>query len=77
VIDEATLAGLLRRSIPDAQVEVFDLTGTMDHLRVSVRSRAFAGASLLDRHRMVEAALRDARADGRIHALEIRTEVLE
>ncbi len=77
MIDEATLAGLLRRSIPDAQVEVFDLTGTMDHLRVSVRSRAFAGASPLDRHRMVEAALRDARADGRIHALEIRTEVLE
>jgi stress-induced morphogen len=49
----------------------------MDHLRVLVKSKAFAGKSLLDRHRMVEQAVRDARADGRLHALEIRTEVLE
>ncbi len=77
MIDEGTVTRMLRRALPDAQVEVADLTGTMDHLRVSVRSKAFDGASRLDRHRMVEAALRDARADGRIHALEIRTEVLE
>jgi stress-induced morphogen len=31
----------------------------------------------MDRHRMVEAALADARSDGRIHAMSIRTEVLE
>jgi stress-induced morphogen len=77
MIDDDTMVGLLRRSIPDAQVKVVDMTGTMDHLDVLVRSKAFAGKSLLDRHRMVEAALRDARADGRIHALQIRTEVLE
>jgi stress-induced morphogen len=31
----------------------------------------------MDRHRMVETALAQARADGRIHAMAIRTEVLE
>jgi stress-induced morphogen len=45
----------------------------MDHLEVFVRTKAFAGVSPLDRHRMVERALAPARADGRIHALQIRT----
>lgn len=73
VIDEATIAGILRQTMPDAEVRVFDLTGTMDHLEVFVRTNAFAGVSPLDRHRMVERALAPARADGRIHALQIRT----
>ena len=72
VIDEA-IAVLLRQTMPDAEVRVFDMTGTMDHLEVFVRSKAFAGVSPLDRHRMVERALAPARADGRIHALQIRT----
>lgn len=72
MIDEA-IAALLRQTMPDAEVRVFDMTGTMDHLEVFVRSKAFAGVSLLDRHRMVERALAPARADGRIHALQIRT----
>ncbi len=67
----------MQRSLPDAELDVVDLTGTMDHLRVFVRSQAFAGKSLMDRHRMVEAALSEARQDGRIHALEIRTDLLE
>ena len=76
VIDEA-IATLLRQTMPDAEVRVFDMTGTMDHLEVFVRSKAFAGVSPLDRHRMVERALAPARADGRIHALQIRTETPE
>jgi stress-induced morphogen len=77
VIDDATVAALLREAMPDAQVRVWDLTGTKDHLEVLVRTKAFAGKSPLDRHRMVERALSGARADGRIHALQIRTELPE
>jgi stress-induced morphogen len=77
MIDEETMTALVRRTLPDAQVRIVDLTGTMDHFNVFVRSRAFAGVALMDRHRMVEGALADARADGRIHAMSIRTEVLE
>lgn len=77
MIDDEAMTCLIRETMPDALVQVWDLTGTMDHLRVFVRSKAFAGKSLLDRHRMVEQAVREARADGRLHALEIRTEVLE
>ena len=70
---DAVITAMLRETMPDAQVQVYDMTGTMDHLEVFVRSKAFAGVSPLDRHRMVEKALAPARADGRIHALQIRT----
>jgi stress-induced morphogen len=77
MIDNQTMTALVRHAMPDAEVQIVDLTGTMDHFNVFVRSRAFAGVPLMDRHRMVEGALAQARADGRIHAMSIRTEVLE
>ncbi len=77
MIENEAMVALIRRAMPDAEVNVVDLTGTMDHFNVLVRSRAFAGVSLMDRHRMVENALAQARADGRIHAMAIRTEILE
>jgi stress-induced morphogen len=77
MIHSSTMTDLIRREMPDAEVEVVDLTGTMDHFNVLVRSGAFRGVPLMDRHRMVEGALAEARADGRIHAMSIRTEILE
>jgi stress-induced morphogen len=77
MIHNDEMIGLIRRAMPDAEVQIADLTGTRDHFDVLVRSKAFAGVTLLDRHRMVEKALAEARADGRIHAMSIRTEVLE
>ncbi len=77
MIDNHSMAALIRAAFPDAQVEIVDLTGTMDHFNVLVRSGAFRDVPLMDRHRMVEGALAAARADGRIHALSIRTEILE
>ena len=71
------IAAMLRQTMPDADVRVRDMTGTTDHLEVFVRSKAFAGVPPLDRHRMVEKALAPARADGRIHALQIHTSVPE
>ncbi|MBM3270021.1 MAG: BolA family transcriptional regulator [Candidatus Sericytochromatia bacterium] len=67
------LTAILRAAIPDAEVEVTDTTGTLDHFAIRVVSDAFAGVSLLDQHRMVYRALEAPRADGRIHALEIHT----
>ena len=77
MIQEPTMVAMIRETLPDAEVQVWDRTGTMDHFDVLIRSNAFAGKSLLDRHRMVEQALKPARDDGRIHALAIRTELLE
>ena len=77
VVIDQHITAMLRQTMPDAEVRVYDMTGTMDHLEVFVRSKAFAGVSPLDRHRMVEKALAPARADGRIHALQIHTSTPE
>jgi stress-induced morphogen len=77
MIDEAGITELIRKKIPDAQVKVTDMTGTMDHYDIRVRSLAFKGVALLDAHRMVSGALREAHADGRIHAMQIKTDVPE
>jgi stress-induced morphogen len=75
MIDRDGVVALIRAQMPDADVVVTDLTGTMDHYDIRVRSNAFTGKTLLDQHRMVYAALEGARQDGRIHALQLKTEV--
>jgi stress-induced morphogen len=71
VITPDVLTDYVRKSMPDAVVTVTDRTGTMNHLKVSVVSAAFAGKNLLDRHRMIYQALDVPMKDGRIHALEL------
>ena len=71
MITPDVLTDYVRTSMPDAVVTVTDRTGTMNHLKVSVISAAFAGKNLLDRHRMIYQALDAPMKDGRIHALEL------
>ena len=66
------IAAKIRASIPDAQVELKDLTGTEDHWQATVISAAFSGRSLIERHRMVMAALAEE-MKGPIHALTLDT----
>lgn len=67
---------LIRRAIPDAQVEVSDLTGTSDHFAVTVTSPAFAGKSRIEQHRMVHQALGE-HLTTTIHAVQIQTRIPE
>jgi stress-induced morphogen len=60
----------IRSVIPDAEVELQDLTGTADHWKATVVSAAFAGKSLIQRHRMVNTALAEE-LKGPIHALAL------
>ena len=64
------IAEKIRTSIPDARVQLKDLTGTEDHWQAEIVSAAFAGLSLLQRHRLVMAALADE-MKGPIHALTL------
>jgi stress-induced morphogen len=77
VIDNDALTVLIRSALPDAQVAVFDRTGTMDHFNVTVRSRAFQGKTLIEQHQLVYGALKGALKDGRVHAVELKTIVVE
>ncbi len=73
MIENDALRALIRAEIPDADVEILDRTGTMDHFNVTVRSSAFEGKSVLEQHRLVYAALQNALRDGRVHAVELTT----
>ena len=48
----------IQGSLPDAEVEVEDLTGGGDHLQVKVVSSAFEGLSRIRQHQLVYGALR-------------------
>ena len=61
----------IRAALPDAVVELTDLTGTEDHWSATVISSAFTGKSLIERHRMVMAALSEE-MKGPIHALTLK-----
>jgi stress-induced morphogen len=63
----------IRRALPDAAVEVEDLTGGGDHLQVRVVSGAFAGLTRVKQHQLVYGALRSELASEAIHALALQT----
>jgi stress-induced morphogen len=63
----------IRRALPDATVEVGDLTGGGDHLQVRVVSEAFAGLARVKQHQLVYGALRSELASEAIHALAVQT----
>lgn len=67
------IAQLIKQSIPDAEVKVEDMTGTGDHFEILVVSSVFKGKMLIDQHRLVQQALKEAMEDGRIHAVHIKT----
>ena len=50
------------------------MTGTSDHFQIYVVSRLFEGKMLIEQHQMVQKPLQAALDDGRIHAVQIKTE---
>lgn len=63
----------IQRALPDASVEVEDLTGGGDHLQVRVVSSTFAGLTRVRQHQLVYGALRGELASEAIHALALQT----
>lgn len=67
---------LIIEKMPDAEVEVTDLTGTKDHLGLLVTSIEFKGKGLLAQHRMIMDILKDG-LKNEIHAVQIKTKIRE
>ena len=63
---------LLLTALPDADLELVDLTGTQDHYQARIVSRAFEGKTLIEQHQLVYGALAEA-MQGPIHALALKT----
>jgi stress-induced morphogen len=68
-----TIRALLEDAFPGDEIGVQDRTGGGDHFQVTVASGRFCGLSLIDQHRLVNAALAAPLADGTIHELRIET----
>lgn len=71
-MNPADIATRIKVALPDAEVTLEDLTGTRDHWKARIVSGAFAGLSLMQRHRLVNAALAEE-LKGPIHALTMDT----
>ena len=64
---------MIKAEMPDAQVQVQDLTGGGDHYQVTVVSSLFDGKGLVQQHQLVYSALRQAMSSEAIHALALKT----
>lgn len=66
------LEDIIKKEIPDAHVEVTDLTGTRDHLGILVASDVFKGKILIDQHQILMNILKEE-LKSRIHAVKLQT----
>lgn len=64
---------MIKAGLPDAQVQVQDLTGGGDHYQVTVVSSQFADKRLVQQHQLVYSALQQALSSEAIHALALKT----
>ena len=64
---------MILAAIPDAQVQVQDLTGGGDHYQVVVVSSQFEGKPKVQQHQLVYGSLREAMSSEAIHALALKT----
>ena len=71
-MNPAEIEGLIKQSIPDAQITIEDLRGDGDHYAAYVVSDSFKGKTRVQQHQMVYQALQ-GRMGGELHALALQT----
>ena len=67
---------IIKSGLPDAQVFVEDMTGTRDHLAITVVSDAFKGKLLIEQHQVLMDLLKEE-LKSRIHAVKLQTNTQE
>jgi stress-induced morphogen len=73
MISPQQVEAMIKAEMPDAQVQVEDLTGGGDHYQVTVVSSEFAGKRLVQQHQIVYRSLQEAMSTEAIHALALKT----
>ena len=63
---------LIKKSIPDAKIEIKDLAGDDNHYAAVVKSKIFRGKTKIQQHKLVYDAL-EGRMGGILHALSLTT----
>jgi stress-induced morphogen len=73
MISPDDLKSMICAGLPDATVEVQDLTGGGDHYQAVVVSSLFEGKRLVQQHQLVNQAVKAALDSGALHALALKT----
>lgn len=73
MITPLQVESMIKAGLPDAIVQIQDLTGGGDHYQAVVVSAKFEGKSLVQQHQLVYGALKQAMATEEIHALALKT----
>jgi stress-induced morphogen len=69
------LKARLIEAFPDAEIAVFDLTGTQDHWQVQITTKFFQGLSRIQQHQMVMKVFDPELKTGEVHALSLKTQI--
>ncbi len=72
-MNQQAMTDRLKAAYPDANIEVFDLTGGGDHWEVSIASSSFQGKTRIQQHQAVMAVFAEELKTGEVHALSIKT----
>ncbi|WP_455477612.1 BolA/IbaG family iron-sulfur metabolism protein [Bartonella sp. B41] len=71
-----TIESLIRESIPDAKITIYDLAGDGEHYAAEITSESFRGKNRVQQHKMVYNALK-GNMGSLLHALALQTNVPE
>ena len=63
---------LIKKAIPDAEINIQDLAGDENHYSATIKSKIFTGKSKIDQHKLVYKALK-GKMGNELHALELNT----
>ena len=73
MVTKEQIITMIQAEMPDAEVQVNDLTGGGDHFEVTVVSSQFADRSLVQQHQLVYKSVQQAMSSEAIHALALKT----
>ena len=63
---------LIKKAIPDAEINIQDLAGDENHYSATIKSKTFNGKSKIEQHKLVYKALK-GKMGNELHALALNT----
>ena len=67
---------LIKKSIPDAQIEIKDLMGDNTHYSATIRSKLFNNLNKIEQHKLVYKSL-GGKMGNELHALSLNTKGID
>ena len=66
------LETLIKKAIPNSEIEIKDLAGDDNHYSIIIKSDAFRGKTRIEQHQIVYGALEE-KMGNKLHALQVKT----